>query len=791
MVKPHLAFTHTRELLGKKYSKEALDAYGPHYFPYEIEEDVERSAIRVKEGDRHLSPEALVAMVLTYAKSLGQAHTGEKVADCVITVPGFYRQFERQAVLDAAAIAGLNVLALMNDHTAVALKYGIDHNVASLTEPRNVVFYDMGSTATRVSVVQFSAIPDKEAFQKNKTLGQLKVLSTAWDESLGGYAFTSKVAEILKGKSKIDPSKNSRAMAKLIQAAEKTKVILSANKDAHPTIESFIDDYDFRASIMRADFEDASRHLLERVEGPILEAMKRANFTKDDIHSVGVIGGGWRIPMVQDKILSSTGKPQLDKTLNADEAFCFGAALYAASLSTAFRLRKFGVHDITSFPVSIDIDSLSGGVDEVAETEGEEEKAEGSESSPGKKNVKLFKAGHRIPSKRLLTFKRDEDLTFTLKYDDEVPAHTPVVIARYNITGVKKAMEKFPNATGKPKINVSFRLTRSGLVEVDKAEVAIEEMVEVETCETVKPPAKNETQANETAGEAKEAGENNQTATGNQTEEEAEKRVCTVKEEKRVRRVALVVAAETPVPRPFTSTQVKETKKVLEDYDERERKIRERASAFNALESYIYTTKEKLESNVEMREVTTETFRKDFTAQLDKMSSWLDEDGWEADTLLLRSKLAELTQVGDPVFFRMKQAIERPVAIEKANKMLVAIEESVKNLTKKMSWLNESHTQMVTNKTEALKEWMKTKMEEQEKQPAHEDPVFTSDEVFARFPAIEEALKRLARVQKPLPPKKPKAEKKENETKVNATEETEGEKGEESKGEEEETKTEL
>ena len=170
-------------------------------------------------------------------------------------------------------------------------------------------------------------------------------------------------------------------------------------------------------------------------------------------------------------------------------------------------------------------------------------------------------------------------------------------------------------------------------------------MVEGETCETVKPPAKNETQANETAGEAKEAGENNQTATGNQTEEEAEKRVCTVKEEKRVRRVALVVAAETPVPRPFTSTQVKETKKVLEDYDERERKIRERASAFNALESYIYTTKEKLESNVEMRDVTTETFRKDFTAQLDKMSSWLDEDGWEADTLLLRSKLAELTQV--------------------------------------------------------------------------------------------------------------------------------------------------
>jgi molecular chaperone DnaK (HSP70) len=66
------------------------------------------------------------------------------------------------------------VLSLMNDHTAVALKYGIDHNVAALTEPQNVLFYDMGSTSTRASIVQFSAIPDKEAFDKNKTLGQLK-----------------------------------------------------------------------------------------------------------------------------------------------------------------------------------------------------------------------------------------------------------------------------------------------------------------------------------------------------------------------------------------------------------------------------------------------------------------------------------------------------------------------------------------------------------------------------------------------------------------------------------------
>ena len=197
-------------------------------------------------------------------------------------------------------------------------------------------------------------------------------------------------------------------------------------------------------------------------------ALKQANLTADEIHKVEVVGGGWRIPKVGEKILEVSGKSQLQKTMNADEAFCFGAALYAASLSTAFRLRKFGVHDITSFPVSIDIDSLGGAVEEESE-EGEEPKdKEGAEADTAKKNVKLFKVGHKIPAKRLLTFKRDEDLTFTVKYDGEVPATVPGTIAKYNITGVKKAIDKYPNGT-KPKINVSFRLTRSGLVEVDKA----------------------------------------------------------------------------------------------------------------------------------------------------------------------------------------------------------------------------------------------------------------------------------------------------------------------------------
>ena len=377
---------------------------------------------------------------------------------------------------------------------------------------------------------------------------------------------------------------------------------------------------------------------------PIVKALALANLTGDEVHKVEVVGGAWRIPKVGDQILQESGKSQLQKTMNADEAFCFGAALYAASLSTAFRLRKFGVHDITSFPVSIDIDSLGGGAVEEDAEEGEEGKEAAEGDAAAKKNVKLFKVGHKIPAKRLLTFKRDEDLTFTVKYDGELPPTVPVTIAKYNITGVKKAMDKYPNGT-KPKINVSFRLTRSGLVEVDKAEAAIEEMVEVEVCETIKPKKKNATDANATeanATDSEAADKEEAPAAAEKAEEapaegdekkddaeakdadaekkegdEAEKkegddkkaakeeptRVCKMKEEKRVHRVALQIESETPLPKPITAAQFKEIKKELDEYDAREKKIRDRAAAYNALESYIYTTREKLESKQELIEV--------------------------------------------------------------------------------------------------------------------------------------------------------------------------------------------
>ena len=574
--------------------------------------------------------------------------------------------------------------------------------------------------------------------------------------------------------------------------------MLSANKNAHPSIEGFIGDYDYKATVDRIDFEKQSKDLLARVDAPIKAALLQANLTAADIHKVEVIGGGWRIPKVQETLLEVLNRKSLDKTMNSDEAFCFGAALYAASLSTAFRLRKFGVHDITSFPVSIDIDSL--GASEVSEEEGDdkEEGADAKEAatSSSKKNIKLFKVGHKIPAKRLLTFKRDEDLTFTVQYDGEVPKGQPSLIAKYNITGVKAAMDKYPKG-GKPKINVSFRLTRSGLVDVDKAEAAIEEMVEVERCETIKVP-KNKTNSTEggeegEAASAAAAEDEDKKEEGGEEDKKGDKKkddkkkkskkekkddfieekVCKMKEEKRIHRVTLTVSADTPVLKPFNSTQIKESKAVLKEYDEREQKIRDRASAFNALESYVYNTREKLESNEEMHNVTSKEGREEFTEQLNKMGAWLDEDGWEASTEVLHEKLGELKATGDPIFFRMKEALERPIAIQKAEDYLKLTLDTLANLTKQNKWLNESHTQIVTNKTDEIAEWIANKTAAQDALPGHEAPAFTAQEVYRKLDPLQALYKQVARIPKPVAPKKEKEVK--DAKKDNATNATDAE----------------
>eukprot|EP00961_Rhodomonas_salina_P156023 2100868-Rhodomonas_salina.1 len=147
LARPHQAVQYGRELLGRNHNKS--NCYGPHYFPHEIQADNARSAFKIVPQKGHAySPEVLNAMLLTYVRLKAQDHIGQPVRQCVITVPLFFTDAERRAILSAGAIAGLDVLTLVNNNVAVAFKYGIENNVAQMRAPKRVLFYDMGATGT-------------------------------------------------------------------------------------------------------------------------------------------------------------------------------------------------------------------------------------------------------------------------------------------------------------------------------------------------------------------------------------------------------------------------------------------------------------------------------------------------------------------------------------------------------------------------------------------------------------------------------------------------------------------
>jgi hypoxia up-regulated 1 len=276
MARPHLALQYVRELLGGCLTPQcsrvrislhrvprshfwlflragqphnAKNVYGPHYFPDTIEVDPVRGACRfVRSKSEAYSAEELNAMLLVYVKHLVQEHTGKPMRRCVISVPAFFADGDRRALLTAAKIAGVKVLSLVNDGLAVALKYATDNlQLAKLQGVKRVLFFDMGATATQATVVEFRG---RESTSPGlpPSPPSVRVLGAAWDSSLGGAAWSNRVVELLaKGcLPHADPTADARAMARLRKEAGRAKHVLSANKETVVTVEDLIGEYDLK-----------------------------------------------------------------------------------------------------------------------------------------------------------------------------------------------------------------------------------------------------------------------------------------------------------------------------------------------------------------------------------------------------------------------------------------------------------------------------------------------------------------------------------------------------------------
>jgi heat shock 70kDa protein 1/2/6/8 len=369
----YVAFNDTERLIGEAAKNQAsvnsentiFDAkrlIGKKYSDSQVQNDMKLWPFTLKSGDgnkclieatfkdekKTFQPEEISSMILSKMKDTAEEYLGETVTDAVITVPAYFNDSQRQATKDAGAIAGLNVLRIINEPTAAAIAYGL--NNTSTTE-KNVLIFDLGGGTFDVSLL---SIDD----------GIFEVKATAGDTHLGGEDFDSRLVnhfiQEFKRKHKKDISKNNRALRRLRTACEKAKRTLSSTSSANIEIDSLFEGIDFYTSLTRAKFESLCDDLFRGCLKPVEKVILDSKIDKSNIHEIVMVGGSTRIPKVQSLISGFFNGKELCKSINPDEAVAYGAAVQAAILTGVSNEKTDSLLLLDVAPLSLGIETAGG-----------------------------------------------------------------------------------------------------------------------------------------------------------------------------------------------------------------------------------------------------------------------------------------------------------------------------------------------------------------------------------------------------------------------------------------------
>ena len=372
------------------------------------------------------APQQISANILTKMKETAEAYLGEKVTQAVITVPAYFNDAQRQATKEAGAIAGLEVLRIINEPTAAALAYGMDQKKGG-----TIAVYDLGGGTFDVSVLDVS----KD--------GVFQVVSTNGDTHLGGDDFDqtliNHVADQFQREQGIDLRKDPMAMQRLQEACEKAKKELSSAQSSDINLPFITADANgpkhLQMSISRSQFEQMCDHLVERCRGPVLQALKDAKLEPKDIDEVVLVGGSTRIPKVQELVRKLFSK-EPHKGVNPDEVVALGAAIQGGVLGGD--VQEVLLLDVT--PLSLGIET-EGGI-----------------------FTKLVEKNTTIPTERKQTFSTAADnqtaVTVSVFQGERPMARDNRLLGQFNLEGIP------PSPRGTPQIEVKFDIDANGILNV-------------------------------------------------------------------------------------------------------------------------------------------------------------------------------------------------------------------------------------------------------------------------------------------------------------------------------------
>lgn len=348
----------TKRLIGRKYTDEVVQQ-DIKLWSFNVSGDNNNKPlinVKYKNEDKTFHPEEISAMVIQRLKETTESYLGHPLKKVVITVPAYFNDSQRQATKDAGAIAGLEVLRIINEPTAAAIAYGLDKTGDK--KEKNILVFDCGGGTHDVSILTLDG-------------GIFEVKSTGGDTHLGGSDIDNLIVDYLcddiKKKHKMDVRENARALKRLNIAAEKAKKNLSASSTTTIEVDSLMDGVDYNTSLSRAKFESLADKVFQRTLKPLDQLLKDAKMSKGDIHEIVLVGGTTRIPRLQELLSEYFNGKQLNKSLNPDEAVAYGAAVQASILTGQGNSKTNELLLLDVAPLSLGIETAGGVMTKIIE----------------------------------------------------------------------------------------------------------------------------------------------------------------------------------------------------------------------------------------------------------------------------------------------------------------------------------------------------------------------------------------------------------------------------------------